>query len=258
MQAKSQDWNPETYARFRGFRLRPAVDLLAQVGDVPDGPVIDLGCGDGAVGPLLAARFGAVIGVDSSAAMLAKAGEAGAYAAFHRVDIADWQPDAPPALIFSNAALHWLGDHGGLMPGLAGMLAPGGVLAVQMPAQFTSPSHVLLRQIAQAMFPDQFDFTAYDAPVHAMESYHAMLSPFGGFTGWETTYLQTQPAVAIGHPVRAFTESTAMRPFLDRMAAEEAARYMAAYDAALHEHYPLLPDGSALFPFRRLFFTLKV
>jgi len=28
------DWNPETCARFRGLRLRPAIDLLAQVRDM--------------------------------------------------------------------------------------------------------------------------------------------------------------------------------------------------------------------------------
>ena len=51
------DWNPETYARFRGLRLRPALDLLAQVRDLPEGPVIDLGCGNGAVGPALASAY---------------------------------------------------------------------------------------------------------------------------------------------------------------------------------------------------------
>jgi trans-aconitate 2-methyltransferase len=256
MTASAKDWNPETYARFRGLRLRPAVDLLTQVGEVPDGPVVDLGCGDGAVGPLLAARFGAVIGVDSSAAMLAKAGETGAYAQCLQVDIAEWRGDGL-SLIFSNAALHWLGDHGRLMPRLAGMLAPGGVLAVQMPAQFMAPSHALLRQIAQAMFPDRFDFISYDPPVHSLETYHAILSPHGIFTAWETTYLQTLAPVTQGHPVRTFTESTAMRPFMDRLSDTEARRFLVAYDTALHDHYPLLPDGSALFPFRRLFFILK-
>jgi trans-aconitate 2-methyltransferase len=258
MSVTEQDWNPETYARFRGLRLRPAVDLLAQVESVPDGKVVDLGCGDGAVGPLLAARFGSVIGVDASAAMLAKARETGAYAACVQADIDVWQLTEPPSLIFSNAALHWLPDHGALMPRLARMLKPGGTLAVQMPAQFYAPSHALLRQIAERMFPNRFDFAAYGAPVETLETYHALLSPLGDFAGWETTYLQTQPAVTQGHPVRAFTESTAIRPFVERLNVDECLRFVAAYDTALHDHYPLLTDGSALFPFRRLFFRLKV
>ncbi len=143
------------------------------------------------------------------------------------------------------------------MPRLAGLLAPRGVLAVQMPAQFNAPSHALLREIAQAMFPDRFDVLGAAAPVHSAETYHAMLSPLGEASIWETTYLQTQSPAGEGHPVRAFTQSTAMRSFVAQMSKAEAAAFIAAYDAALNEAYPLLADGSALFPFRRLFFTLK-
>ena len=50
-------WNPESYARFGGLRLRPALDLMAQVGALPAGDVVDLGCGAGAAGPALAERF---------------------------------------------------------------------------------------------------------------------------------------------------------------------------------------------------------
>jgi trans-aconitate 2-methyltransferase len=254
--AAAQDWNPESYARFRGLRLRPAVDLLAQVPDLPGGPVIDLGCGDGAVGPLLAARYGDVTGVDASPAMLAKAGGTGAYGALIEADIATWQAQTPPALIFSNAALHWLDDHAGLLPRLAGMLMPGGVLAVQMPAQFHAPSHALIRQVAADLFPDRFD-TAFEVPVHAPETYHALLSPLGDLAVWETEYLQVLDPVAQGHPVRAFTQSTAMRPFLTGLHADEAAVFLATYDAALFHAYPPLPDGVVLFPFRRLFIILK-
>jgi trans-aconitate methyltransferase len=47
------DWNPGAYDAFRDFRLRPALDLLARVpGSLPNGDVIDLGCGSGAVGAM--------------------------------------------------------------------------------------------------------------------------------------------------------------------------------------------------------------
>lgn len=253
-----QDWNPEAYARFRGLRLRPARDLLAQVIELPAGAAIDLGCGDGAAGPLLAARFAPVIGVDSSPAMLGKARATGDYTALEQADIADWSPAAPPALIFSNAALHWLGSHARLFPRLAQSLRPGGVLAVQMPAQFDAPSHALLRATARALWPDREGGWPQTSPVHLAAAYHEWLSPLGQVEVWETTYFQHQPAVASGHPVRAFTESTAMRPFLAGRTPAEVSAFVAAYDQALQSAYPLLPDGSALFPFRRLFLTVKV
>lgn len=250
------DWNPGAYARFRGLRLRPALDLLAQVPDLPAGPVVDLGCGDGAAAPALAQRCAGhpLIGVDSSPAMLERAG---GYDRKVLADIADWQPDTPAALIFSNAALHWLADHGTLFPRLLGHLAPGGVLAVQMPRNFLAPSHRFLRDIAQAMFPDRFDFTHYTPPVATAVSYHAMLSPHGRVNAWETDYVQRLDSVETGHPVRAFTASTAMRPFVDRLTGDEAAQFIAAYDRALASAYPVQADGAVLFPFRRLFLIVE-
>jgi trans-aconitate 2-methyltransferase len=253
------DWNPETYARFRGLRLRPALDLLAQVRDLPEGPVIDLGCGNGAVGPALATRFPdhRRIGVDASPAMLAKAKETGCYHVTCEADIGDWKPPDPAALIFANAALHWLPDHSILMPRLVALLAPGGTLAVQMPRQYGQPSHRFLRDIAAAMFPDRFDLADWQPPVSPAADYWAMLEPLGEVSAWETDYIQPLPPGDGAHPVRRFTESTAMRPYLDRMDAAEAQGYTRAYDEALASAYPLRRDGSALMPFRRTFFTLR-
>ncbi len=251
------DWNPETYARFRGLRFRPLLDLLMQVGGLPQGGIIDLGCGDGAAAGALKQRYPRhdLTGLDASPAMLAKAK---GYDRLIAADAATWQAEAPMALIFSNAALHWLPDHATLLPRLARMLAPGGVLAVQMPRQYFAPSHRFLRDIAAALYPDRFDFARYEAPVQPAQAYWQMLSRFGEVQAWETEYLQRLDPVADMHPVQAFTQSTAMRPFVEKLAPAEAATYAAVYDQALTSAYPLLPDGSCLMPFRRVFFTLKV
>ena len=254
------DWNPAAYARFGDLRLRPALDLLARVPDLPPGMVVDLGCGNGAVGQALASRWPdrPRIGADLSPAMLEQAAATGMYTEVQQVDVARWAPANPPALIFSNAALHWLGDHDRLMPRLVAMLAPGGTLAVQMPRQFKAPSHRFLRDIAASMFPDRFDFSTYESPVQSSESYWAMLAPYGRVDAWETDYVQRLDPVAEGHPVRRFTESTAMRPFLEKLTGPEVAAYVHAYEAALAAAYPVMPDGSVLFPFRRCFFTVTV
>lgn len=260
-----RDWNPESYARFGDLRLRPALDLLARVAALPAGEVTDLGCGNGAAGPALRERFGAdrrITGLDASPAMLEAAGRGGAYDALVEGDAAAWAAGeatrGPAALIFSNAALHWLPDHVRLMPQLAGRLAAGGVLAVQMPRQYGAPSHRFLRDFAAEMFPDRFDLSAWVAPVAPPVEYHRMLAPFGRVDVWETDYVQRLDPAPGGHPVRRFTEATAMRPFLDRLSAAEAAELVARYEAALASAYPVEGDGSVLFPFRRLFFVLTV
>lgn len=253
------DWNPQLYARFRDLRLRPALDLLAHVGDPPGGAVIDLGCGAGAVAPALRQRFPGrpLIGVDASTAMLAAARDSGQYDRLVPADLADWQPEAPPALILSNAALQWLDDHDRLFPRLVAALAPEGVLAVQMPRQYGAPSHRFLRDFAAEMFPDRFDFSHWHPPVRSPLDYARLLAPLGETDIWETDYFQRLAGGGPGHPVRHFTQATVMRPFLDRLNPAEAAALVERYDDALHAAYPAEDDGSVLFPFRRLFLTLR-
>jgi len=255
-----QDWNPETYAKFRGFRLRPAMDLLAQVPELPAGDVVDLGCGNGPVGAALALGFSErrLIGVDNSPAMLAKADQSAAYDELIEADAAKWHPQSRPALIFSNALCHWLPDHATLFTRLAGLLTDNGVLAVQMPRQFAAPSHQALRDVASALFPDRFDFSNYVPPVAPPQHYAKMLAPMGMVSVWETDYIQRLAPVDQGHPVRHFTQSTAMRPIAEKLTTDELECFISAYEEALTAHYPPENDGSVLFPFKRLFFTLVV
>jgi trans-aconitate 2-methyltransferase len=251
------DWDAGTYARFRAERLRPALDLMMQIETPPSGGVFDLGCGDGAAAAGLRARFPKreIAGVDGSPAMLSRAK---GYHRTHLCQIEDWRPEGPAAVIFSNAALHWLGDHARLLPRLAGFLEPGGILAVQMPRQFGAPSHRFLRDIAGSMFPDRFDFSLYVPPVGTASDYVRLLRHLGPVSAWETDYLHHLGPTQGEHPVRAFTQSTALRPFADVLTATELSAFLSAYDAALGAAYPPEADGSVMFPFRRVFFTLKV
>ena len=140
-------WNPQRYLAYEGERLRPALDLLARVALERPRTVVDLGCGAGNVTRVLAERWpdASVLGVDNSAPMLSKARAAPgdlARVAFEAADIGAWRPSSPVDLLYSNAALHWLPDHATLFPAVARMVAPGGVLAVQMPLNYDAPSHV--------------------------------------------------------------------------------------------------------------------
>jgi len=132
-------WDAAQYLRFADERLRPALDLIGRITHPGAARVVDLGCGAGTALPALAARFpgATVTGVDGSAAMLAKAMATGF--ATEQADIATWSPAAPVDVLFSNAALQWLSGHGTLFPRLLARLAPGGVLAVQMPSMHAAP-----------------------------------------------------------------------------------------------------------------------
>lgn len=251
------DWNPASYGQFADLRLRPALDLLGRIGELPDGAICDLGCGSGAAGPVLRGRFPdrEIIGLDLSPAMLAEAGQTGCYDRLEVADAAEWTQSPAPALIFSNAALHWLGDHKALMPRLSRTLVPGGTLAVQMPHQNRAPSHRLWLDLVEQHFPGRFD--PKNAPgILDASAYHHMLAPLGRLSLWETEYFQVLPAAEASHPVRQFTTSTFARPVLSVLDPSEQDELGAHYDAVMDTAYPRGNDGSVLFPFRRLFFTL--
>ena len=257
--SRSSDWNPGAYARFRDQRLRPGLDLLNAVGQMGSGDTVDLGCGSGAIGEALKARASTrqVIGVDASPAMLDKARGGGAYDAVQQADIREWHPRRAPGLIFSNAALHWVGEHEQLMPRLAGMLAKGGTLAVQMPHQNKAPSHRVWMSLAEELFPGRVEKMGTPG-VMAPIKYDELLASRGQFRLWETEYYQRLVAETGSHPVRRFTESTYARPILEALDTDEKAELIRRYEETMRVAYPLRADGSVLFPFRRLFFTLTV
>ncbi|MEM8742780.1 MAG: methyltransferase domain-containing protein [Pseudomonadota bacterium] len=255
------NWNPAALDGLRGFGLRPAQDLLARVpAALPPGPIVDLGAGTGQIGAALRARFPGrdLTAVDRSAALLEEAEDSGLYARLALNELDDWTPDAPPALIFSNAALHLLDDHRALMPRLAASLAPAGVLAVQMPRHFDAPSNRLLRDTARALFPDRFAGADAPIPVGRPGFYAALLGGLGRLDLWETKYYKTLDPAPAAHPVRllASASTSTARPILSRLGERERATLWEAYDAALQEAYPTEPDGRVIYPVRRLFFVL--
>jgi trans-aconitate 2-methyltransferase len=137
-------------------------------------------------------------------------------------------------------------------------LPPGELLAEQMPRQFAAPSHRFIRDVAGALFPEIINFVGYQPLVSAASDYVRLLGPLGEVTAWETEYVQPLAPVGEGHPVRAFTQSTAMRPIAEALTPAQMQDFKAAYDKALEAAYPAAADGSVLFPFRRVFFILKV
>ncbi|KAA5605656.1 methyltransferase domain-containing protein [Roseospira marina] len=256
------DWTPSDYLAFADHRLRPALDLLARVPLERPAHVVDLGCGTGTLTRHARTRWpdAAILGVDASPAMLARArAESAPDIAWAEADIATWTPprEARPDVLLSNAALHWLGDHDRLFPRLLSLLAPGGVLAVQMPRNFDRPSHALVKTVAaDGPWADRFaDLIARPAPVDPPDAYAARLLAAGAadLALWETDYQQILP----GGPetIADVTRSTTLRPWLARLEDDPTKRdaFLAAYRARVAAAYTALPDGRTLFPFRRLF-----
>ena len=247
-------WNPEQYLKFAEPRLRPAVDLLTRIDAVNPARVFDLGCGAGNVTHLLKARWpdSQITGVDDSAEMLERASKSVAEVNWVQQSLADWQPEHAVDVIYSNAALHWLPDHRKLFARLVRQLAPGGVLAVQMPRNFGAASHRMIAETVLAgPWRAKLEPLLRPAPVASPDIYYDLLSGLvRNLDIWEAEYLQVLEGV---DPVKEWTKGTWLKQFLDALTAPEAAAFEADYAARVRIAYPVRDDGKTLFPFRRLF-----
>jgi trans-aconitate 2-methyltransferase len=248
-------WSAAQYRKFEQERNRPIHDLIAQIPAGEVGAAADIGCGPGNSTELLQARFpqARIAGMDSSADMIDAARKRLPGLLFDIADIATWADPGPYDVILANAALQWVPDHEVLLPFLIGKLAAGGTLAVQMPDNLAQPAHQLMREIAadgpwagklaqaaQAR-AERRDATWY---------YRLLQEHVGTLDIWRTTY--HHPLAGAAAVVEWF-KGTGLRPFIDPLDEDEKAAFLARYQAAIEQAYPILPNGILLLPFPRLF-----
>jgi len=247
-------WNPDTYLAFANHRERPIAELIARIPAIDVANAVDLGCGTGNSTAALATRFpnAKLMGVDNSPQMLATARKDLPVAEWVEADIGAWQPPHSYDLILSNAALHWVPGHDALFARLIGALNPGGALAVQMPHNFTAPSHTLLhRTVEDGPWAAKTLPLLRRNPVDESTVYYDRLAPHMSHIDiWETTYVQVLEGE---DAVFRWTSGTALTPFLEVLEGDERDEFCKAYKARLRTAYPRTTDGKTLFPFTRLF-----
>lgn len=253
-------WDPAVYERYKAYRDRPALDLMLRIpSDLAPREIWDLGCGTGEHAALLALRHpdAWVHGLDSSPAMLGEARARDADVDWRQGDIAAFQPEGPVDLIFTNAALQWLPDHAALIPRLAGLLAPGGVFACQIPIAYESLHHQVLREVAgEGDWAPLTREARVIQPTPSMADYHRWLAEAcDDIDLWSTTYLH---ALEGPDPVIDWMGGTALRPYLDGLT-DDALRqaFLDALKARMRVVLPPEPDGTTLFPFARLFMVAR-
>lgn len=249
----SDTWNPEQYARFRDERAQPFYDLLALVQPRPQLRTVDLGCGPGELTRVLHDQLSCreTLGLDSSAAMLTKAAVyAGKGITFQAGSIEAFAPSEPYDLVFSNAALQWVDDHPRLFARLFAAVAPGGQLALQMPANHDFPTHVVAAEVASRE-PFRSALAGYtrQSPLLGAEQYAELLHHLG--FAQQSVRLQVY-----GHllgsraDVIEWVKGTLLTDYEKRLSAELFAQFLETYREALLPR--LSADQPYFYPFKRL------
>jgi trans-aconitate 2-methyltransferase len=253
------DWNAAQYLKFEDERTRPAADLLGRVPLRVAQNCVDVGCGPGNSTELLQRRFPAarVCGLDSSAAMIARARERLPGIQFDRADLRTWEPDERFDLIFANAVLQWLPDHPALLSSLVSFLTSGGCLAVQMPDNRNEPSHRLMDHVASdGRWAEALSSaSAARTTIGSAEDYYGWLEGAGCVVDvWRTTYVHPLDGPAA---IVEWFKGTGLKPYLDPLSERDRAEYLAAYEVEIARAYQPQRDGKVLLRFPRLFFVAQ-
>lgn len=253
------DWNPELYLKFKKERTQPALDLAARLELFP-AKALDVGCGPGNSTQVVAQRFPGVklLGVDSSASMVDAARRAHPEMEFLQCDVSA-QLDALPHdfdLVFSNACIQWVPDHPKLIPGLLGLLKPGGVLAVQVPVNFEEPIHqIISRTVEREEWRERIPYHRSFYTLKPEEYFDLLAESAGDFTLWETVYMHRMPS---HEAIMEWYSSTGLRPYLEAAADREAREgFYGEVFRQVKEAYSVQGNGEVIFRFPRLFFIAR-
>lgn len=116
------------------LRYRAPEGLVQQLGALGCGPfdsTLELGCGTGLAGPLLAKRTRRLVGLDLSARMLDAARARGVYDALVQADMAEHlaTTDERHDLVFAADTFIYAGDLGPVFRGAQRVLRPGGIFS---------------------------------------------------------------------------------------------------------------------------------
>ncbi|WP_117214995.1 methyltransferase domain-containing protein [Allorhizocola rhizosphaerae] len=234
-------WDPQVYLKFASERGRPFHDLIGRIRAVEPRSVVDLGCGPGNLTQTLAQRWpgAAIKGVDASPEMIAAAPVSTV-----RYEVGDLREYVPTEdVIVTNATLQWVDGHDELLQKWA---APGRWIAMQVPANFDAPSHLLLRELA----PEHAGRRTVGDAVHYARVFRAAGCVVDA---WETTYIHQLPLVeGARHPVLTWMSGTALNPVRTALSEPDFAKLCDELEAGLWKAYPA-HDSVVDFPFLRVF-----
>ena len=187
MQSPKQSWNAVDYAKNSLAQLAWARELMEKLLLRGNESLLDIGCGDGKITAQLAsATTGYVLGIDSSSGMIQIASEKFSDTnypnlSFAQMDAADIQLSEKFDVAFSNAALHWIGDHVAVLRGTRACLKSGGRILFQMGGR--GNAYEMFDAVREVIQQTQWQnyYEEFASPYHFFgpEEYHTWLSQCG-------------------------------------------------------------------------------
>ncbi len=256
--SRGTGWQPNQYGRYRDERSLPFYDLAGMVQPEPGMRVADLGCGTGELTAWLHEELKAseTVGIDSSPVMLAESGKytlpGMRYEQSDILDATDRYHEAF-ALVFSNAALQWILGHETLFAKVAGMVRPGGQLAVQMPANGWHVGHQLPAQIAsEEPYASALGGWTREDPVREPEFYMDLLHDQLGFSPQRVRMEIYTHELESTRGIVEWVKGSVLSAYRERLPADLYPRFVEEYERRLID--AIGDRAPYLYPFKRILF----
>src|SRR5215218_3207528 len=125
-------WDSKLYDESFGIITQLGAGVIEMLAPRPGERIVDLGCGTGALTAQIAAAGAEVLGIDASAAMIARAKELYPRLRFEVARGENFAVETPVNAVFSNAALHWMSPPEVVATSVARALEPGGRFVAEM------------------------------------------------------------------------------------------------------------------------------
>ena len=252
-------WDAAQYLKFERERTQPAQDLAARLPGNPS-RILDVGCGPGNSTQVLLEHFptAEIFGVDNSPDMIQAARQRLPQCRFALCDAADGFSGLEEGgfdVVFSNACVQWVPDHPHLLPRMMQLLAPGGVLAIQVPMNQKEPIHQIISSLVSS--PAWRERIPSPRIFYTLEqsAYFDLLAGLtDDFTLWETVYLHRMPS---HEAILEWYRGTGLRPYLQVLPQDQASRLEQEVLSQLRIRYPVQQNGEIMFRFPRFFMLAR-
>jgi trans-aconitate methyltransferase len=149
----TQTWDPQQYEQHGAFVHGLAGGVVEWLAPATGERILDLGCGDGHLSKRIVATGAIVVGLDSSPQMAAAARALGINVTVGDAEALPFESSSFDA-VFSNAALHWVRNHDGMLASVKRVLKPHG----RFVAEFGGFGNIAAIRVAMRMAIERFGF----------------------------------------------------------------------------------------------------
>jgi len=243
-------WDPSDYEKNSSAQFAWARELIDALALQRDDRVLDIGCGDGKVTAELAGRVsdGRCVGIDSSAAMVGLARSRFPRSRypnleFEEADASALRYQGEFTAVFSNAALHWVRDHGPVLQGISRSLRPRGRVLLQMGGEGNAAEIVRAfdEVCARADWREHFEGFEFRYGFYGCEEYRGWLCDAGLDPG--RVELIGKDMVHDGRNALEGWIRTTWIPWTERVPEASRQRFVTEVVARYQERHPVDEEG---------------